>query len=80
MLSKLIELANTLDLMGLEKEANDVDAVIRRLSKVVKFASNCENHDDDAITFFEEDMDADEDLNEEYPELDGEHSDDKEAS
>ena len=59
MLEKLIDLANTLDLMGLEKEANDVDAFIRRLSKMVKFASNCSNHDDDnAITFFEEDLDA----------------------
>ena len=70
MLEKLIDLANTLDLMGLKKEANDVDAFIRRLSKMVKFASNCNNHDDDnAITFFEEDLDTDEDINEEYPEL-----------
>ena len=69
MLKKLIDLANTLDVMGLEKEANDVDAFIRRLSKMIKFASNCENHDDDAITFFEEDLDTDKDINEEYPEL-----------
>jgi len=69
MLKKLIDLANTLDVMGLEKEANDVDAFIRRLSKMIKFASNCENHDDDAITFFEEDLDTDKDISEEYPEL-----------
>ena len=67
MLEKLIKLANELDLMGLEKEANDVDAFIRRLSKMVKFASDCENHDDDDIVVFEEDMDADD---KEYPDLD----------
>ena len=74
MLKKLIDLANTLDVMGLEKEANDVDAFIRRLSKMIKFASNCENHDDDAITFFEEDLDTDKDINEEYPELQDDES------
>ena len=67
MLEKLIKLANELDLMGLEKEANDVDAFIRRLSKMVKFASDCENHDDDDIVVFEEDMDTDD---KEYPDLD----------
>ena len=66
MLEKLIKLANELDLMGLEKEANDVDAFIRRLSKMVKFASDCENHDDDDIVFFEEDMDTND---KEYPEI-----------
>jgi len=66
MLEKLIKLANELDLMGLKKEANDVDAFILRLSKMIKFASDCENHDDDDIVVFEEDMDADD---KEYPEI-----------
>jgi hypothetical protein len=72
MLEKLIKLANELDLMGLEKEANDVDAFIRRLSKMVKFASDCENHDDDNIVVFEEDMDTD---NKEYPDLEDNSND-----
>ena len=72
MLEKLIKLANELDLMGLEKEANDVDAFIRRLSKMVKFASDCENHGDDDIVFFEEDMDADD---KEYPDLEDNSND-----
>tara|TARA_B100000131_G_scaffold168602_1_gene162974 strand:+ start:2817 stop:3020 length:204 start_codon:yes stop_codon:yes gene_type:complete len=57
MLNKLIELANTLDLMGLVKEADDVDAVLRRFNKMYKFANDHENDAEDVIVTFEESLD-----------------------